>query len=417
MTTLKKIIIILIILVVAITGLWFYRNRDVLFGETIKVGILHSLTGTMAISEQSVVDSTLMAIDEINQQGGVLGRRIEPVVADGRSDESTFVEEAERLIVAEGVSVVFGCWTSSSRKAVKKVFEKYDHLLFYPVQYEGIEESANIVYTGATPNQQIIPAVKWCFDNLGTRFFLVGSDYVFPRTANEIVKDVLTSIGGDIAGEEYIPIGSDDVAGMIQKIIEAKPDVILNTINGDSNIHFFRQLRAAGISSADIPTMSLSIAEDELRIMGVEQMVGDYASRNYFQCLETDENKRFVKRFKEKYGYQRVISAPMEAGYFGVFLWAQAVKEAGTDDVSEVRRHIGDQSYNAPGGMVYISPENNHVWKNVRIGKVKRDGQFNMVWSSKKPIRPVVYPAYRSKSQWDEFIQDLYDGWGGKWEK
>ena len=414
---LKRIIIISIAVVLAITGTWLYRNRDLLLGEAIKVGILHSLTGTMAISEKSVVDSTLMAIEEINQQGGVLGRKIEPVVVDGRSDESAFAEEAERLIVEEGVSVVFGCWTSASRKAVKPVFEKYDNLLFYPVQYEGLEESANIIYTGASPNQQIIPAVKWCFDNFGSRFFLVGSDYIFPRIANEIIKDVLTIIGGDIAGEEYIPVGSDDVSGMIKKIIETKPAVILNTINGDSNIHFFRELRDAGISSDKIPTMSLSIAEDELRIIGAEQIMGDYVSWNYFQCLETDENKQFVKRFKERYGSHRVVDDPMEAGYFGVYLWAQAVKEAGTPEANKVLMFTGDQSYNAPGGMVCVNPENNHVWKTVRIGKVRRDGQFNIVWSSEKPIRPAAYPPYRSKSQWDKLIQDLYDGWGGKWSK
>ena len=280
-----------------------------------------------------------------------------------------------------------------------------------------IDLSKNIIYTGAAPNQQIIPAIKWCFDNLGSRFFLIGSDYVFPRTANEIIKDILAVLEGEVVGEEYILLGSDDVDEVVEKIIDTLPDVILNTINGDSNIHFFRQLRDAGISPADMPTMSLSIAEDELCIMGAEQMMGDYASWNYFQCLETSENKEFVKRFKEKYGRHRVIDDPMEAGYFGVYLWVQAVKEAGTDDVGEVRMHIGDQSYAAPGGIVSVNLENNHVWKTVRIGKIKRDGQFNILWSSEKPIRPVVYPAYRSKSQWDKFIQDLYDGWGGKWEK
>jgi urea transport system substrate-binding protein len=416
----KKIVTIIITTLLFFTVGWYVYFQSG-FIETflpkrpIKVGVLHSITGTMAISEKPVVDSTLMAIEEINQQGGILGRKVEPIVVDGHSDWPTFAEEAERLIVEEEVSVVFGCWTSASRKTVKPVFEKHNHLLFYPVQYEGLEQSKNIVYTGAAPNQQIIPAVKWCFDNLGSRFFLVGSDYVFPRTANEIIKDLLNVLEGNIVGEEYILLGSDDVLGVVQKIVETRPDVILNTINGDSNIHFFKKLRDSGITSDRIPTMSFSIAEDELRILGAENMKGDYASWNYFQCLENDENRKYVERFKERYGSHRVTDDPMEAGYFGVKLWAQAVREAGTDDVSEVRKAIKNQSYNAPEGMIYVNSENNHVWKTVRIGEIKADGQFNIVWSSEKPIRPVPYPAYRSKSQWNEFLQSLYKGWGNKW--
>ncbi len=416
----KKIITIIISTILFFTVGWYVCFQSefiekILPKQPIKVGVLHSLTGTMAISEKPVVDSTLMAIEEINLQGGIHGRIIEPVVVDGRSDWPTFAVEAERLIVEEKVSVVFGCWTSASRKTVKPVFEKHNHLLFYPVQYEGLEQSKNIIYTGAAPNQQIIPAIKWCFDNLGSRFFLVGSDYVFPRTANEIIKDILTVLEGEIVGEEYILLGSDDVDNVVQKIIETQPDIILNTINGDSNIHFFRKLSEEGITSDKIPTMSFSVAEDELRVLGVEHMVGNYASWNYFQCLEIDENRGFVERFKKKYGSQRVTDDPMEAGYFGVKLWVQAVRDAGTDDVNKVRKAVKNQSYSAPGGMVYVDSENNHVWKTVRIGRIKEDGQFDIVWSSEKPVRPVPYPTYRSKSQWNEFLQNLYEDWGNKW--
>ncbi len=416
----KKIVTIIISTILFFTVGWYvyFQSEFIktfLPKKPIKVGVLHSLTGTMAISEKPVVDSTLMAIEEINQQGGIQGRIIEPVVVDGRSDWPTFAEEAEKLIVEEKVSVVFGCWTSASRKTVKPVFEKHNHLLFYPVQYEGLEQSKNIIYTGAAPNQQIIPAIKWCFDNLGSRFFLIGSDYVFPRTANEIIKDILSVLEGEVVGEEYILLGSDDVDEVVQKIIETQPDVILNTINGDSNIHFFRKLSDAGITSGKIPTMSFSIAEDELRVLGAEHMVGNYASWNYFQSLETNENREFVERFKERYGSHRVTDDPMEAGYFGVKLWAQAVREAGTDDINKVRKAVKNQSYSAPEGMVYVDTENNHVWKTVRIGIIGEDGQFKIVWSSGKPVRPVPYPAYRSKSQWDKFLQDLYEGWGSKW--
>ncbi len=412
----KKIIIAsTIIVVLAIAGGWFYNSRRSTTSAPIKVGILHSLTGTMAISEKSVVDSTLMAIEEINQKGGLSGRRIDALVVDGRSDWPTFAKEAERLIIDEKVSVVFGCWTSASRKTVKPVFEKYNHLLFYPVQYEGLEHSPNIIYTGAAPNQQIIPAVKWSFDNLGKRFFLVASDYVFPRSANAIVKDQAAALGAEIVGEEYILLGSSDVKDVILKIAEIKPDVILNTLNGDTNVSFFKELRKAGITSNKIPTMSFSIAEDELRTLGAADMVGDYACWNYFQSVDTVENIDFVKRFKVNYGPDRTVDDPMEAGYFGVYLWAQAVEKAGTDSVDKVIKALKKQSLQAPEGLVYIDKDNNHTWKAVRVGMIRQDGQFDIVWDSGRPVQPEPYPASRSKSEWDDFLQNLYKMWDGKW--
>lgn len=411
----NKIIIAFIIIVSAIAVLWYLDSNKWITSKPIRVGILHSLTGTMAISETSVVDATLMAIEELNQTGGLLGRKIEPIVLDGRSDWPTFAKEAEKLIIEEKVSVVFGCWTSACRKTVKPIFERYNHLLFYPVQYEGLEQSPNIIYTGAAPNQQIIPAVKWSFDNLGKRFFLVGSDYVFPRTANAIIKDQIIALKGKVLGEEYILLGSSAVKRVVQKIVDARPDVILNTINGDSNLAFFKELRKAGIMPENIPTMSFSIGEDELRILGAEYMAGDYASWNYFQSVDTEENKGFVERFKKRYGTNRVTGDPMEAGYLGVYLWAQTVIERGTDDVNEVRKSLANQSLKAPEGMVFLNSENNHLWKTVRIGKIKRDGQFTIVWSSGKPVRPVPYPIQRSKSEWNTFLKSLYDGWGKKW--
>jgi urea transport system substrate-binding protein len=381
----------------------------------IKIGILHAQTGTLAISEKSVVDATLLAIEEINQSGGVLGRQIEPVVVDTKSDWNFAASEAERLITQEKVAVIFGCWTSSCRRTVKPVIEKYGSLLFYPVQYEGLESSPNIIYTGATPNQQITPAVKWSFDNLGKRFFLVGSDYVFPRTANEIIKDQVKALGGEIVGEKYILLGSQNVSAMVQKIVAAKPDVILNTINGDSNVAFFAALQKAGITSDKIPVVSFSIAEDELRTLGAAQMAGNYASWNYFQSIKSEQNTSFVDEFKKKYGADRVTDDPMEAAYFGVHLWAQAVEEAGVANASDIRRTITRQSYFAPEGVVAIEPGTLHTWKVARIGKIKADGQFEIVWESNGPIRPVPYPVYRDQAAWDAFLTDLYVGWGGSW--
>ena len=402
--------VVAIVVVVAILSVCLRARRS-----PIRVGILHSLTGTMAISEKSVVDATRLAIEEINEKGGVLGREIQPVVVDGASDWPTFARGAETLITKEKVSVVFGCWTSASRKTVKPVFEKYDHLLFYPVQYEGLEESPNIVYTGAAPNQQIIPAVKWCFDNLGKKLFLVGSDYVFPRTANAIIKGQVAALRGEIVGEQYLLLGSREVKGVVAAIVEAKPDVILNTINGDTNVAFFQELRAAGITPEQIPSMSFSIAEDELRTLGGENMVGDYACWNYFQSIDSEENRQFVKRFKERYGADRVTDDPMEAAYFGVHIWAQAAQDAGTDAIAEVRKAVPNQTLKAPEGMVYIDAENRHAWKTVRVGRIRKDGQFEIVWSSQKPVRPVPYPVYRSKSEWDAFLRDLFVGWNQSW--
>lgn len=383
--------------------------------ETIKVGILHSLTGTMAISEKAVVDSTLLAIEELNKQGGVLGRRIEPLVADGQSDLKIFANEAERLIVAEKVSVVFGCWTSASRKAVKPIFEKHKHLLIYPVQYEGLEQSPNIMYMGATPNQQIIPAVEWCFNHRGKRFFLVGSDYIFPRVANRIINDQISSMEGYVVGEEYLLLGSKNVQGIIEKIIAARPDVILNTINGDSNIAFFKELRSAGITSDKIPTMSFSIGESELEAIGIENVAGDYASWNYFQSIRTDENKDFVANFKKRFGADRVVSDPMEAAYTGVKLWAQIVETAKSTNIQVMSKQINIQSVVTPQGMIHADFVTNHMLKFTRIGRIRDDGQFDIVWSSKKLKRPMPFPRYRPRDEWAQLLQDLYDGWGQEW--
>ncbi|MDM8561308.1 urea ABC transporter substrate-binding protein [Candidatus Parabeggiatoa sp. HSG14] len=410
----KKQLIIIAILSCLVIGGWFYI-MPLQTKPPIKVGILHSLTGTMAISETAVVDATLLAIDELNQKGGILGRKIEPIVVDGRSDWPTFANGAEKLITQENVSVVFGCWTSASRKTVKPVFEKYNHLLFYPVQYEGLEQSPHIIYTGAAPNQQIIPVVKWSFDNLGKRIFLVASDYVFPRAANAIIKGQAMALSAKVVGEEYILLGSRDVKAVVQKILATKPDVVLNTINGDTNVAFFTELHNAGITPEKIPVMSFSIAENELHHLDIKNMTNHYAAWNYFQTVNTKVNQDFVKRFKNKYGQNRVTNDPMEAAYFGVYLWAQAVEDTQTIEVNQVRNAMKNQSFQAPGGLVYVDDDNNHTWKTVRIGKIRQDGQFDIVWTSERPVQPIPYPTYRLKSEWHKFLDDLYTSWGNQW--
>jgi len=381
----------------------------------IKIGILHSLSGTMAISESVVVDSVLLAVEEINSRGGILGREVIPIIKDGQSDWDIFADEAENLIVEEEVDVVFGGWTSASRKTMKPVFEEYNHLLFYPVQYEGLESSPNIIYTGAAPNQQVLPAIDWANKELGNKFFLVGSDYIFPRSAGEIMKAKILEIGGSVVGEEYKVLGERDFVDVVDKIVASNPDVILNTINGDSNIEFFKELRKNKIYSYEIPTISFSIAESEIRLIGTKSMQGDYASWNYFQSISNENNQKFVKSFQEKYGSHRVVADPMEAGYVGVYLYAKAVESVGSTDIIKVRETLKGLTLNAPEGVVGIDPENNHLSKIIRIGQILPNGQFKIVSSSEQPIKAQPYPDYKTKDQWNSFLDNLYNQWDKSW--
>ncbi len=354
----------------------------------IKVGILHSLSGTMSISETSVKDAEMLAIEEINAAGGVLGQKLEPIVEDGASDWPTFAEKARKLLQQDKVATVFGCWTSASRKAVLPVFEQLNGLLWYPVQYEGLEASPNIFYTGAAPNQQIVPAVEWLLKEGRTRFYLLGSDYVFPRTANEIIKAQLAAEGGVVVGEEYTPLGHTDYSTVITKIKTARPDVVFNTLNGDSNVAFFKQLRDAGLTADRLLTLSVSIAEEEVRGIGPEVMVGHLAAWNYFQTTDTPENKRFVAAYKRRYGEGRVTDDPIEAGYLGVYLWARAVERAGSTEVARVREAARNLEFAAPEGTVKVHEKNQHLWKPVRIGRVRPDGQFDEIWSTGSAVEP-----------------------------
>lgn len=364
-------------------------------GDTIKVGLLHSLSGTMAISETTVVDAEELAIEEINKAGGILGKQIEIIKEDGASDWPTFAEKATKLIDQDQVAVVFGCWTSASRKAVLPVFESKNHMLWYPVQYEGQECSKNIFYTGAAPNQQIEPAVEWLLKNKGKKFFLVGSDYVFPRTANTIIKEQLKALGGETVGEDYLPLGNTEVTPIITKIKAALPDggVIFNSLNGDSNVAFFKQLQGAGLTPDKYPSMSVSIAEEEVRQIGKEFLLGHYAAWNYFQTVDTPENKTWVEAFKAKYGDDRVTNDPMEAAYIMVYLWKQAVEKAGTTELEAVRAAALGQEFAAPEGKVTMNV-NHHISKTVRIGEVRDDGLFNIVFSTDSPVAPIPWNQY-----------------------
>ncbi len=359
--------------------------------DTIKVGILHSLSGTMSISEVSVRDATLLAINEINAAGGINGKMLEAVVEDGASDWPTFAEKARKLIQQDEVVVVFGCWTSASRKAVLPVFEELNSLLFYPLQYEGLESSPNIFYTGAEPTQQIIPGVDFLIKELGAEnIYLLGSDYVFPRTANMIIKAQLEDAGIALAGEEYVPLGGTEFSTIISKIQEAKPDAIFSTLNGDSNVAFFKQFKDAGFTPESLPVMSVSVAEEEIRGIGVDNIMGHYTAWNYYQTTDTPENTKFVADYKAAYGADRVTDDPIEAGYFGVYLWKAMVEKAGSTDVEAVRAaaQTGEIQFQAPEGLVKIEPENQHTWKIVRIGQINAEGLIDEVWSSGEAVKP-----------------------------
>ncbi len=366
--------------------------------ETIKVGILHSLSGTMSISETTVRDSTLMAIDEINAAGGVNGMMIEPIVEDGASDWPTFAEKARKLLLEDGVAVIFGCWTSASRKAVLPVVEENNGLLFYPVQYEGLEQSPNIVYTGATTNQQIVPAVEYLLEQGKSKFFLLGSDYVFPRTSNTIIRAQLAAAGAEVVGEEYLPLGGTEFSSILLAIQSAQPDVIFNTLNGDSNVAFFKQFIDAGYTAESLPVLSVSIAEEEVGGIGVENIVGQLTAWNYYQTVDTPENTTFVEAFKALYGENRVTSDPMEAGYFGVYLWKAAVEAAGSTAVDDVREaiHAGGIAYAAPEGEVSLDPVTQHTVKPVRIGQIREDGLIDTIWETE----PVVPDPYLCGYEW-----------------
>lgn len=370
--------------------------------SAIRIGVIHSLTGTMAMSEAPLVDAVRLAVEEINATGGLLGRQLEMRVVDSHSDPQIAAAEAERLIIEEGVSALFGCWTSDCRKAVKPVVEMHNHLLFYPVQYEGLEQSPNIIYTGSAPNQQIVPGAYWAMQHLGKRVYLIGSDYVFPRLTNRIIADLVTASRATLLAERYRPQGNVDFDSVAREIAQLRPDVVFNTVNGESNQHLFRALRAAGLS--DQAVVSFSIAEGELHLMPELVLPNHYAVWSYFQNIEGENNRRFVAAYRNRFGADRPTSDPVEAAYIGVRLWAQAVQEGGSERTDLINHLVLRQSIDAPSGVLSVDPVSRHLWKNVKIAKVNANGGFDVVYASQWPLRPTPFPQYRTLRAWRELI-------------
>ncbi|KAB2968315.1 urea ABC transporter substrate-binding protein [Zoogloea sp.] len=372
--------------------------------DTIKVGILHSLSGTMAISETALKETALMTIEEINAKGGVLGKKLEPVVVDPASDWPKFAEKARQLLSQDKVAVTFGCWTSVSRKSVLPVYKELNGLLFYPVQYEGEELEKNVFYTGAAPNQQAIPAVEYLMSKEGgsaKRFVLLGTDYVYPRTTNKILRAFLHSKGvkdEDIM-EEYTPFGHSDYQTIIAKIKkfagEGKKTAVISTINGDSNVPFYKELGNAGLKAKDVPVVAFSVGEEELRGVDAKPLVGHLAAWNYFMSVKNPENDKFIKMYRDWAKKAKLPKAesvvtndPMEATYVGIHMWAQAVEKAKSTDTDKVIAAMAGQTFKAPSGFTLKMDEtNHHLHKPVFIGEIKADGQFNTVWKTKGPIR------------------------------
>ncbi|MET8577406.1 urea ABC transporter substrate-binding protein [Streptomyces sp. NPDC005012] len=360
-------------------------------GDTVKVGLLNSLSGTMAISEVTVHNALLLAVEEINADGGVLGKKLEPVSQDGASDWPTFAEKAQTLITADKVVATFGCWTSASRKAVKPVFERHRSLLFYPVQYEGMEQSPYIFYTGATTNQQIVPALDYLRKQGLTRLYLVGSDYVFPRTANKEIRAYAQANGMEVLGEDYAPLGSTEFSTIVNKVKDAGADAVFNTLNGDSNVAFFKEYKSAGLTAKSLPVLSVSIAEEEVKSIGVQYLEGQLTAWNYYQTTPGAANEKFVEAYRAAYGEDKPTSDPMEAAYVSVHLWRAMVEKAGSFDPEKVREASDGITFDAPEGKVTVDGATQHVHKTARIGKVGADGLIEEVWNSGKPIKPDPY--------------------------
>jgi urea transport system substrate-binding protein len=393
---------------IALIGTVTFANAG---DDTIKVGVLHSLSGTMAISETALKDMALMSIEDINKKGGVLGKKLEPVVVDPASDWPLFATKARQLISQDHVAVTFGCWTSVSRKSVLPVYKELNSLLFYPVQYEGEELEKNVFYTGAAPNQQAIPALEYLMSKDGgsaKRFVLLGTDYVYPRTTNKILRSFLHSKGVSDADimEEYTPFGHSDYQTIVANIkkfaAEGKKTAVVSTINGDSNVPFYKELGNAGLKAKDIPVVAFSVGEEELRGVDTKPLVGQLAAWNYFMSVKNPTNTAWIKQWKDFAKAHNLPTAnkpltndPMEATWIGIHMWAQAVEKAKSTDTDKVIAAMAGQTYKAPSGFVAeMDPKNHHLHKPVFIGEVKADGQFNVVWKTPGPIKAQPWSPY-----------------------
>ena len=367
----------LLVFALAVAGCDQYTTRPqnaAGHGEKIKIGLLHSHTGVMAMSEMPVRDAEKLAIDEINAKGGLLGRQIEVVERDGASDDATFAAAAKKLIEEDKVEVIFGCWTSSARKAVKPLVDEANILLWYPLHYEGLEHRGNIVYLGQTPNQQVLPAVEYLMQQGKRRMFLIGSDYIFPHAVNGIVKKQLSSVGGQCVGEQYVPLNHGGFSDTVQMIKATKPDVVINTLNGSSNAAFFAAIRHAGINADTLPIMSFSIAEPEISSIGAGNAAGNLVCQGYFQTVAGERNAEFVATYRQSFGNRRMVGDAIESGYNAVYMWKAAVEKAGSINTERIKTALKDLEILTPEGVLTMDGDTMHAYRRARIGRIGEDG-------------------------------------------
>lgn len=372
---------------------------------SIKVGVLHSLTGPQAFSELALVDSAVLAIEQANAAGGLQGARIEPVFADGQSNPETFAAEARRLLAEEEVAVIFGAWASADRRVVAQVVEEHDSILVFPAQAR-LEEHPNVFHTGSSPNQQIIPALRWLRENRGRLFYLVGSDIAYSRATNEIIKDTLGILDGEVVAETYLPTDTFDASPLVADIASSGADVIVSSLS-HALVGFYGALSREGVDPSVIPTLSLTVGEDMLRTLEAGEVAGSFAAWPYFQSVEVDRNRAFIEAFQDRYGSHRRTDDYIVNAYVGVELWVAAAQSAGTTDAPQVAEALRGMRHEGPAGTVWVDETNQHLWRDVRIGQIQQDGQLEIVWTSELPIRPVTFPASRTRREWREFLGEV----------
>jgi urea transport system substrate-binding protein len=414
-----KVLSFILIITVLFFAIVFYSTLTNTFGQkkSIKIGILFSTTGSMADIERPSLRASLLAIEELNQQGGINGALIEPIVYDPASNLNKTAQLATKLIVEDKVVAIFGCHTSSSRKKVKEVVEKYDSLLIYPVDYEGVEESKNIIYLDMTPNQKIIPAVSWIAEQKVKKMYLAGSNYIWPRVTNEIITHEIQQQGGEVVGSSYLILGSTDVAPIVDDIIAKKPDVVISTMVGRSALAFLQRLYDK-IPAMQLPiVMVLDVIPVEENGKKQNEFLGLYLVVSYFKELVNPENKAFLKAYENKYGSSKEVDYPAATSYAGVYLLAQAIRQSPQLNPLSIRENMLRQSIASPAGVMYIDPVNANTWRSVFINRINQQGISELVWTSNVPIEPNAYPDFKTKAEWDFFEYQLFVGWGNAWEK
>lgn len=410
------IILSVVALAAALIAWWAMRAPPPV---PIRIGVLHSLTGPQAVSEKPLLDAYRLAVEEINAAGGIHGRPLILDVRDGASEPATFAREAERFLREaddDRADLIVGGWSSASRKALLPVLHQFDSLLLYPARFEGLESSPHVAYFGMVPNQQIGPAIEWAQKLGAKRFFFIGNDGLFARATNAVARDLIEARGGTMAGEAFLPPSGGDPRTVAESVVAAHPDAIINALHGDANQGLMRALRSTGIDPATTMVIALSIGESEIRTWDPALFKDVIVSCSYVRTLDRDSNQRFLTGLRRVAGSEVVAGDGMASAYMGLRFWADAAREAGTTKAPTVRRALRGRHMDGPGGTVVIDPESLHAWKPIRIGRVRADGDVDILWDSASPVPSRAWPLWRSRSGWEDMVLRWYEGWGQRWE-